>query len=282
MIYFTTEEIDRLISEDVPYIDLTSHLLGISSKRARICFFTREDAVTCGTEEVIQIFERLGIQVDSFLPSGSQIPAGSEIISGIGEAEKLHYIWKVSQNILDHCAGIATKTRQLVDTVRSVNKDISILTTRKGFPGTKKLAIKSILAGGAVPHRLGLSETILIFKQHMDMIGGFDALLERLPAIKAGCCEKKIIVETIDGGQALELCRRGADGIQFDKLSPGSIKEIAVSIKEQYPEKILLAAGGIHLENASLYAQAPIDGIVTSSLYNARPINIGVKMVPVK
>jgi len=44
-----------------------------------------------------------------------------------------------------------------------VNPDIAVFTTRKIFPGAKALAVKAIMVGGAMPYRLGLSETILIF-----------------------------------------------------------------------------------------------------------------------
>ena len=47
--------IDQLIAEDVPYIDLTTQMLGISDKPARIEFFTREDATVCATEEAARV-----------------------------------------------------------------------------------------------------------------------------------------------------------------------------------------------------------------------------------
>ena len=68
-----------------------------------------------------------------------------------------------------------------------------------------------------MPHRLGLSETILVFAQHVEFLGGFDALLEKLSDIRQRCAEKKVFVEA-DAEQALELAKRGIDGIQFDKL----------------------------------------------------------------
>jgi len=170
MLYLSTDEIDRLIKEDVPYIDLTSWTLGIREQHGNIKYFTREDAVVCGTEEVRQIFDRLHIDTDLFVASGQKVKAGDELITGNGRAEDLLMAWKVGQNILDHCSGIATNTRKIVDAVKCCNSNVSILTTRKGFPGTKGLAIKSIMAGGAMPHRLGTSETILIFKQHMTLL----------------------------------------------------------------------------------------------------------------
>ncbi|MFO1113533.1 MAG: hypothetical protein U1E35_06670 [Rhodospirillales bacterium] len=41
-----------------------------------------------------------------------------------------------------------------------------------------------MLAGGAGMHRLGLSESILIFPEHAAMIGGWAALAERLPLLQ--------------------------------------------------------------------------------------------------
>lgn len=278
MAFISINEIDRLINEDVPYIDLTSWTLGIREQEGRITYFTRENAVVCGTEEVRAIFERLHIEMDHMVPSGRQITAGSELITGIGRAEDLHMAWKVGQNILDNCSGIATKTKKMVDIVKAANPNMAVLTTRKGFPGTKTLATKAIMVGGAMPHRLGLSETILIFKQHLNFIGGFEGLLNKLPEIKAECCEKKVIVEATTLEQAIMLCRAGVDGIQFDKMSVADLIPAVVYLRAEFPHKVLLAAGGINETNISEYAKTNVNGLVTTSLYSAKPIDIGVKI----
>jgi molybdenum transport protein len=186
--------------------------------------------------------------------------------------------WKVGQNILDNCSGIATKTRKMVDVVKSYNPNMAVLTTRKGFPGTKTLATKAIMAGGAMPHRLGLSETILVFKQHLNFIGGFEGLIDKLPQIKAECCEKKIIVEAATLEQAVSLCQAGVDGIQFDKMSAEELTGAVERLRNEFPSGILLAAGGINETNISKYAQTNVNGIITTSLYSAKPIDIGVKI----
>jgi molybdenum transport protein len=276
--FISIEEIDRFIKEDVPYIDLTSWSLGVREQPGRISYFTRETTVVCGTEEVKLIFERLGIQTEQFTASGETVYPDDVLISGTGKGCDIFMAWKVGQNILEHCSGIAEKTRRMVQLVKESNPNVAVLTTRKGFPGTKALAVKAIMAGGAVPHRLGLSETILIFKQHIDYIGGFNALLARLPALKTECCEKKILVETNDYEEAKALCKAGVDGIQFDKVPVGALKEIAVKLKNEFPKVVLLAAGGVNESNAAEYAQANIDGIVTTSLYSAKPADMGVKI----
>lgn len=276
--FFTCAEIDHLIEEDVPYMDLTSHLLGIEDKPGRISYFTREKGVVCGTEVVEQMFCRLGIQPEEMIPSGERVEAGCVLISGAGSARQLHTVWKAAQNVLDHCSGIASKTRSIVDAVQSVNKSMVVLTTRKSFPGAKKLNIHAILAGGALPHRLGLSETVLIFDQHVAMIGGYDVLKRKLPIMKKQCPEKKILIETNEPELAGEFLSLGADGIQFDKMGAEDLSHAVADVRKNHPRSILLAAGGIHPGNALKYANTGVNGIVTTSLYTAPPLDIGVKI----
>jgi len=278
--FMSTDEVDRLIKADVPYIDLTSRSLGIHGQAGKIVFFTREDAVVCGTEEVEMIFKRLGIRTEELVPSGTFVRQGGELISGTGKGCDINMAWKVGQNILDHCSGIATKTRDMVRAAKAANPNIAILTTRKGFPGTKSLAIKAIMAGGATPHRLGLSETVLIFKQHIDYIGGFEALLAKVPELRVECCEKKILVEASAYGEAKLLCEAGVDGIQFDKVPAQVLRDMIPRLREQFPNAVFLAAGGINEANAAEYAGTKVHGIVTTSLYNAEPIDVGVRINP--
>ncbi|MCD8115532.1 MAG: ModD protein [Oscillospiraceae bacterium] len=276
--YLANVDFDALIREDVPYFDLTSYVLGIDEQPGEISFFTREDCVVCGSEEVIEIFRRLGIEPDSTVPSGTPVAAGSELVSGHGAAGRLHMAWKVGQNLLDHMSGIATKTRRMVDAAHAVAPDLPILTTRKMYPGTRALSIKAVMAGGAVPHRLGLSETVLIFQQHCNILGGFEELLRRIPELKRLCCEKKLLVETERQEEAIALCEAGADGIQFDKFSPPQLCAAADELTRRFPGVVVLAAGGINEGNVAQYAAAGISGIVTTNLYSAPAVDIGVRL----
>ena len=278
--FYSIEEIDRMIKEDVPYIDLTSWSLGIGDQLGRISYFTRDDAVACGTEVVKMIFERLNIKTESYISSGTAVKPGTELISGQGRGCDINMAWKVGQNVLDHCSGIATKTSRMVKLVKESNPNVAVWTTRKGFPGTKSLAIMSIMAAGASPHRLGLSETVLIFKQHIDYIGGFESLIAKIPELKVECAEKKILVESSSYEDSKALCAAGADGIQFDKIPAIAMKEVVAKLKKEFPNVLLIASGGVNESNAAEYAKTGIDGIVTTNLYSAPPIDVGVKIEP--
>jgi molybdenum transport protein len=278
--YISDELIDRFIKEDVPYIDLTTLVLGISGQKGTIQFFSREDAVLCGTEEVIKIFNRLNIDLIKAYASGSLIKKDEIFLEGKGNAEDLHMAWKVSQNILDYSSGIATKTKRLVDEVSLINPNLHVITTRKVIPGTKELAIKAVIAGGGFPHRLGLSETILIFKQHLNFLGCINELIKILKSVKSKACEKKVIAEIEDLDQAVELCKNGIDGLQFDKTPCDKLKAHVDILRNINPSIIILASGGINESNIKEYAKTGVDAIVTTSVYYAKPIDIGCKITP--
>lgn len=279
--YISEELIDRFIKEDVPYIDLTTLALGINGQRGRIQFFSRESAVACGMEEVIKILNRLNIDVTKTCSSGSIIEKDQIFLEGEGNSEDLHMAWKVSQNILEYSSGIATKTKKLVEKVSRVNPNVQVTATRKIIPGTKELSVKAVIAGGGFPHRLGLSETILIFKQHLNFLGGVEGLIKILKNVKTRACEKKIIAEVENLNQAVQLCKNGIDGIQFDKISWNELKSHVHILRDIDPYITILAAGGINESNIVEYAKTGVDAIVTSSMYYAGPIDIGCRIVPI-
>jgi len=278
MLYISDETIDGWIKEDVPYIDLTTLTLGIGGLKGKISFTAREYTVLSGVEEVLRIFTKLGVTPLQSLPSGSVVNKGDIFIEAEGLASSLHMAWKVSMNILEYSSGIATRTKKMVDKAKLVNPHVAVLATRKSFPGTKELSIKAIIAGGAFPHRLGLSETILTFKQHMAFLGDINNLAQVIKEIKANACEKKIIVEVETVDDALLLSESGVDGLQFDKIPANDLKIIVDRIRHLYPNITLLGAGGINEGNIADYASSGIDAIVTTSMYFGKPSDIGVTM----
>ncbi|MEN6327064.1 MAG: ModD protein [Syntrophomonas sp.] len=282
MMYISEETLDRFIREDTPYMDLTTQLIDIGREQGTISFVSRETGVLCGTEEAARILQKLGAKPDLMLPSGTRLSPGQAFLQAEGNAAGLHIAWKVCLNILEYCGGIATRTRTLLDRARSVNAHVNILSTRKIFPGTKELAIKAVLAGGGFPHRLGLSETVLFFRQHINFISGMEELAARIPQLKQQACEKKIIVEVENLEDALLLAQAGVDGLQFDKVPPAQLKHYVEVIRERHPQLLLIGAGGIKESNVIEYAASGVNGIVTTSMYFGRPLDIAVKMEPVK
>jgi molybdenum transport protein len=278
MIYIADETLERILKEDVPYLDLTTLITGIGDKRGRIRFFGREEMVLCGSEEAARIASKLQLDVLQMLPSGSRTARDQVFFEAQGSAYNLHMFWKAVMNIFEYCSGIATRTRKLVDRAVKINPRLSVVTTRKNFPGAKELSIKAVLCGGGLPHRLGLSETILIFKQHRDFAGDDERFLRLVPELKSKACEKKILAEAETLEEALCFCKAGVDGVQFDKVAAVDLQKYVDELRVINPRLVILAAGGIHEENIEEYAKTGIDAIVTTAVYFGKPADIGCRM----
>lgn len=283
---FSNARIDAFIEEDVPYIDLTCEVLGIHNQPGEMEYFTRESCVLAGTDIVRRIMRNLDCEVLTSSKDGQLVSAGQAFFTVRGTAADLHAAWKACLNVFDHLSAVATKTRSMVDEVHAVNPECEVLTTRKSMPGAKDLLTCAVMAGGAFPHRLGLSETVLVFEQHLSFFGGFNRFVEELPRIKARCVEKKLFVEA-DAQRAIALARassdgHGVDGIQVDKVPVSELAELVRRIREIDPRITIIAAGGINPQNAGAYAACGVDGLATTAPFTAKPVDMSVRMRPLE
>ena len=283
---FSNARIDAFIEEDVPYIDLTCEVLGVHNQPGEMEYFTRESCVLAGTDIARRIMRNLGCEVLTSSEEGQLVSAGQTFFTVRGAAADLHAAWKVCLNVFDHLSAVATKTRSMVDAVHAVNPECEVLTTRKSMPGAKDLLTCAVMAGGAFPHRLGLSETVLVFEQHLAFFGGFNRFVEEMPRIKARCVEKKLFVEA-DTKRAIALARasaggHGVDGIQLDKVPVSELAELVRRIRDIDPRITIIAAGGINPQNAGAYAACGVDGLATTAPFTAKPVDMSVCMRPLE
>lgn len=283
---FSNARIDAFIEEDVPYIDLTCEVLGIHDQPGEMEYFTRESCVLAGTDIARRIMRNLDCEVLTSSKDGQSVSAGQTFFTVRGAAADLHAAWKVCLNVFDHLSAVATKTRSMVDAVHAVNPECEVLTTRKSMPGAKDLLTCAVMTGGAFPHRLGLSETVLVFEQHLSFFGGFNRFVEELPRIKARCVEKKLFVEA-DAQRAIALARassdgHGVDGIQVDKVPVSELAVLVRQIREIDPRITIIAAGGINPQNAGAYAACGVDGLATTAPFTAKPVDMSVRMKPLE
>jgi molybdenum transport protein len=275
MIYFTDAEIDQLISEDFPYYDLTSLSIKLGSKVARISFATRQNTVICGTEEVVKIFEKFKIIPTLFSFSGEQIESGIKFLEGEGLAQNVHAI------LLEFASGVATRTKNLVDAANEVVEGLPIVTTRKTIPFTKKIAMKAVRIGGGHIHRLNLSDSILIFDNHIKFLGGIELLLKKIPEIRKRAPGKRITVEVKTKEEALLMAKLSIDCLQIDKMPANELLKLVPELKKINPHLFISASGNIEEDNIREFAATGIDMIITSYPYYGRPADLNVNIEPV-
>lgn len=281
MIYFTDKEIDELLTEDIPYFDLTTSILKLENKPAKMQIATKDDTVVCCTEEVLKIFSKLAINPTLFTPSGEYIEKGVKFMEGEGLSMNIHAAWRTCESILGFASGIATHTRILVEKAKESNSNIQISTTRQTIPFTKKIATKAVMAGGASVHRLGLSESILIFDNHYSFLGDLDNLQARLSEQKNLIADKTITVEVKNSDDALKVARSNIDIIILNRFVVKEIRYLKKEIKKINANIKLAVSGGITVDNVKEYARSGADILIASWPYYANPADMSVTINPI-
>ena len=272
MIVLSDVELGRLLDDDVPCGDLTTQSLGIGARAAHIELRARQPMTVCASEEAVRLFELAGAQARLIVPTGTTVSAGELILDAQGTAASLHSAWKAAQTLVEWASGIATATAAIV----AVANCVAVAGTRKNVPGTKALSAKAVKAGGGIMHRLGLSESLLVFAEHRLFL--MEAPAQTIQRLRRNQPEKKIVVEVSSVAEALKWADAGADVLQLEKFTPQAVADCREALEGQNAARhpLLAAAGGIRADNAAAYVAAGADFLVTSSPYTAAPKDVQV------
>lgn len=275
---------DELIREDCPAMDLSVNLLGIGDYGGRLVCSPKHSLVLSGVEESVAIWQKCGAKVECSAKNGDRLAAGQEFMWVRGTASQLHRALKITQNLMEYMSGISTRTASMLARAREVNPAVQVAVTRKNFPGAKIQCLEAALSGGAVVHRLHLSDSVLFFDQHRIFLDGAEgspekALREfakRVPDLQKRLPERKLCAEIDTPEEACILAEAGLDIIQCEKFSCDDLRRTVEKIKTINPRTVVVAAGGVNGENVEAYAATGVDSLVTSWVYFGKPADIKV------
>jgi molybdenum transport protein len=268
----STQQLQALLDDDAPCGDLTTQTLDIGAQPAQLEFFARQSMTVCATEEAERLFELAGAQARLVAPSGVALSAGDLILQAHGPAANLHRAWKAAQTLVEWASGISTATAAIVTAASGV----AVACTRKNVPGTKALSVKAVLAGGGIMHRLGLSETLLVFAEHRLFLN--ESPQQTIGRLRRAQPEKKIVVEVSHLEEAMRWMDAGCDVLQLEKFTPETIAACRLGLGGTHSQNrpLLAAAGGVRADNAAAYVAAGADFLVTSAPYTAPPRDVQV------
>jgi molybdenum transport protein len=267
-----------LLADDVSCGDLTTESLGIGAREGRVVFRARGPMTVCGSEEATRLFELAGARARLWVPSGSHAEAGRLLLEAEGAAGPLHAAWKTGQVLMEWASGLATGAAAVVRAAETGGRKVAVACTRKNVPGAKAMSVKAVRAGGATIHRLGLSESLLVFAEHRLFVG--EAPAQTVARLRAREPEKKIVVEVGSVEEAGEWARAGADVLQLEKFSVEQVAACRRHVDALPPDlhgrPLLAAAGGVKADNAAAFVAAGADLLVTSAPYMAPPADVAV------
>ncbi len=273
----TRAELECLLIDDVPYGDLTTEVLGIGSAAGTMEFTARDSMVLALAEDAAAIIEICGCSAELLAPSGTALQPGIPILKAHGSAAGLLQGWKVAQTLIEIWSGVATASREIVDVATAVSPNIVVACTRKNTPGTKRFAVAAVKAGGAVMHRLGLSETVLVFPEHRGFLGS-EPLATTVERLRRGSPEKKLVIEVTTVEAAIAAAEAGFDVVQTEKFAPPDVAMLVERLGATQCRPVIAVAGGVNSANAAAYALAGAHVLVTSSPYLAKPRDVQVRI----
>jgi len=161
-------------------------------------------------------------------------------------------------------SGIATRTREAVDTVRAVSPEVRVAATRKTAPGLRVLDKKAVVLGGGDPHRWTLSDMVLIKDNHLALV----PLPEAIRRAKQQSLYRLVEVEVETVEDAVTAAKADADLILLDNMRPDAVSEVVrVLAGRGLREGVTLeVSGGVAAGDLAGYAATGIDIISMGAL----------------
>lgn len=241
----------------------TQSLLSGQVRVGRAEWIAKEAGIIAGLPIASRVFQFMSQQV-RFVPivaEGTWCEKRDVIARIHGPADALLMGERVALNIVMHLSGIATLTRQYVDKIADL--PVKLVDTRKTRPGLRLLEKYASQLGGAVNHRMGLDDAVMIKDNHIQAAGGIG---NAIALVRAQIPYPLTIeVETENITQIKEALECGADIIMLDNM-PIEMMYQAVEIIRQCNNRIKIeASGNITLENIRAVAETGIDYISTSA-----------------
>ncbi len=270
-------EFDKIIlmsfEEDMPNGDITTVATVDANALAEGDFRAKDDGVVCGIEIARRSFELSGggVEYTSFVADGDWVKKGDIIAHVKGNARSILMGERTALNLMQRASGIATATRKAVTAVEAYTTRIT--DTRKTMPGLRLLDKYAVRIGGAVNHRFGLSDGILIKDNHIAASGSITNAVKKAKAYAPHTL--KIEVETENLEQVAEALEAGADIIMLDNMNCEQMKEAVDFIAGR---AVTEASGNMGERDLAEVAKTGVDLISIGALtHSVKALDISLK-----
>ncbi len=260
--------------EDVGRGDL--YALVEEKKEAEAKVIAKSDGVLAGVLYADTLAQCKGFSIKWSKNDGERFAKGDLIASLSGDSHTLLACERTVLNMLLHASSIATLTRKYVDIIAPYG--VKLLDTRKTRPNLRIFEKYATRCGGAVNHRMGLDDSLMIKDTHLKTITNLQEYIER--ARRKIPFTAKIEVEAEEMKIAVEAFEAGADIVMCDNMTPSEVAEVVALRNVQFPHILLEASGNISLTTIEEYAKTGVDAISSGSLiHQANWIDLSMKML---
>ncbi|RAM51972.1 MAG: carboxylating nicotinate-nucleotide diphosphorylase [Hapalosiphonaceae cyanobacterium JJU2] len=250
--------------EDIGRGDRTTQsLLSENTILGQAHWIAKAPGVVAGLPIAARVFQLLNEKVEfaTHVAEGEYCQQGQMIAQIHGSLDALLMGERVALNLAMRLSGIATLTRQY--TAKISDLPTKIVDTRKTTPGLRILEKYATQVGGAINHRMGLDDAVMIKDNHIAAAGGIKEAIfqirERIPYLLT------IEVETETLEQVQEALYNKADIIMLDNMPLDMMREAVQIIRSENTRVKIEGSGNITLETIRAVAETGVDYISSSA-----------------
>ncbi len=260
--------LDRLLQdwllEDIGRGDRTTQALWLETPPMGQATWTAKEAgIIAGLPIAARVFVLLdpAVQWKATVAEGAWCEPGQQIAKIQGRLDALLTGERVALNLAMRLSGIASLTHQY--TAQIADLPTQLVDTRKTTPGLRILEKYATQVGGAMNHRVGLDDGVMIKDNHIAAAGG---ITQAVQTIRARIPYPLTIeVETENMAQITEALKSGADIIMLDNMPLEQMQQAVQMIRAANSRIKIEASGNITLESIRAVAETGVDYISSSA-----------------
>lgn len=244
----------------------------------------KQEGILAGVQVAEKIFKQVEptCQFISFKKDGEKMQVGEMAFEVEASIHTILSCERLVLNCMQRMSGIATLTHTYTQKLKGYTT--KLLDTRKTTPNFRLLEKEAVRIGGAINHRFGLYDMIMLKDNHIDYAGGIEnAIQKAYDYVQSKHPYLQIEVETRTLEDVEKVCAIGKGKvfrIMLDNFTPSQITTALSIINKEFETE---ASGGINLENIEAYAATGVDYVSVGGLiHQARSVDLSLKAVILK
>ena len=254
------------LREDIGRGDRSTHGLfpdGVAPLGKAI-WTAKADGVIAGLPIAARVFQLLDSSVNfvAITRDGKPIKSGDTIAEINGSLSTLLMGERVALNLVMRLSGIASSTAEYVKAI--AHSKTHLVDTRKTIPGMRLLEKYATFVGGAINHRYGLDDAVMLKDNHIAAAGGITEAVQRVRENIPFTTSIEVETESIT--QVKEAMSLNLDVIMLDNMPLSMMREAIALIRHHSPHSKIEASGNITLSTIAQVADLGVDYISTSAM----------------
>lgn len=255
-----------------------------ATARGKAVLKIKQPASIAGIEVAQQLFllKDPDARFTAYVKDGDWVQSGDIAFEVESFAAVILQCERIVLNCMQRMSGIATLTHDYVALLEGSHT--RLLDTRKTTPNFRLLEKEAVRIGGALNHRFGLYDMIMLKDNHIDFCGSITTAIDRAwQYVQAKKPSLLIEVETRSLQEVAAVVRHGPQKVKrimLDNFSPAQLSEALAYIKTHAPAGTFEteASGGITKKNIRQYADTGVDFISVGALiHQAQSIDLSLK-----